>query len=81
MALKQFFPKNYKNHPAARGEAPTTPSVARLSYTSLLNAFLNSDIITFYLLVQALSLKQNPGQVPKQATNLNLSFYDIFVSQ
>ena len=55
-----FFPMNYKNRPAASGfsprpslppaagdSAPKLPSVICLSYSSLLKAYHNSDVLTF----------------------------------
>ena len=42
--------------PAAGDSAPKLPSVIRLSNSSLLKAYRKSDVFTFQLLVQTLSL-------------------------
>ena len=60
---------------AAWGFAPRPPSVIRLSYSSLLQTFPNSDIF------KPSPLSKIPVKCQKQATASDLPFYNIFVPQ
>ena len=88
-----FFPKTYKNRPAAEGLCPQTPIAISgwglcpqttvsdtFEYSSLLNTSSKLDFYTFQQLVFALFFTKILAKC-HQATASDLPFYDIFAPQ